>query len=322
MGQYDVRPYKSGDETQIIELLHKVFNGWPKFNPGCSRLEHWRWKYIDNPVNVGVTTCVSVNDGKIVGCMHDFQGQYHLFREGIIAGKGADLAVHPKHRRQGLYSRMVDILNESRVKNRVELTTFISDNPIVIERTKRRGSILLSPATTMVKINDIDLHLKHNHVENPWIKKLGMSLLKTLNKPKQRVIKRSPDLRLEEKTSFGNEVDEYYNHVKTEYDFISVKYRDFLNWRYCDNRGGNYRPVQAWQSGELVGYIVSRIVNETQGYPVGYIYEFQFIPGYLDVANSLLRETLDHLDSKSVNMIIAWALRGQSIIKIFNEAGF
>ena len=64
-----VRPYKPGDEDQIIQLLDVVFDGWPHFNIPCTPLEHWEWKYLDNPRKKYFASVAEV-DGRIVGCCH------------------------------------------------------------------------------------------------------------------------------------------------------------------------------------------------------------------------------------------------------------
>ena len=45
----DVRPYIDGDEKELVKLLQFVFRGWPHLNLNCTDLEHWTWKYRDNP---------------------------------------------------------------------------------------------------------------------------------------------------------------------------------------------------------------------------------------------------------------------------------
>jgi len=45
-----VRPYCSGDEEKLVQLLQLVFNGWPRFDINCTSLDHWKWKYENNPL--------------------------------------------------------------------------------------------------------------------------------------------------------------------------------------------------------------------------------------------------------------------------------
>lgn len=36
------RPYEKGDEVEIVSLLKRVFEYWPKFDLKHSSLDHWR----------------------------------------------------------------------------------------------------------------------------------------------------------------------------------------------------------------------------------------------------------------------------------------
>ena len=65
--KYIVRPYRLGEEEEIVELLELVFNGWPQFDLNCASLEHWRWKYLDNPLKMN-TVAVEISNNKIIGC--------------------------------------------------------------------------------------------------------------------------------------------------------------------------------------------------------------------------------------------------------------
>lgn len=42
------KEYQPGDEEGIVELLEIVFDGWPHFDLPCSRVDHWKWKFLDN----------------------------------------------------------------------------------------------------------------------------------------------------------------------------------------------------------------------------------------------------------------------------------
>ena len=44
---FEVRPYREGDENNIVTLLDQVFIGLPHFDTKCSLLDHWKWKYVE-----------------------------------------------------------------------------------------------------------------------------------------------------------------------------------------------------------------------------------------------------------------------------------
>lgn len=46
-----------------------VFDGWPHLKLDCSALDHWRWKYLGNPLKI-LLVGVGVADEKMIGCFH------------------------------------------------------------------------------------------------------------------------------------------------------------------------------------------------------------------------------------------------------------
>jgi hypothetical protein len=45
----EVRTYMEGDEAAIVPFLEKNM-GWPATSTAVDHLEHWRWKFLANPL--------------------------------------------------------------------------------------------------------------------------------------------------------------------------------------------------------------------------------------------------------------------------------
>ena len=56
--EFTIRPYKNGDEHKILEMFNEVFSENRK-------LEHWYWKYRDNPYGAYFITLATAEDGTI-----------------------------------------------------------------------------------------------------------------------------------------------------------------------------------------------------------------------------------------------------------------
>ena len=59
-----------GDENGIVALLQLAFKKWPFFDLKCSSLDHWKWRYLNNPINFQNIAC-ALNNGNIIGVNHD-----------------------------------------------------------------------------------------------------------------------------------------------------------------------------------------------------------------------------------------------------------
>jgi hypothetical protein len=57
--EFLTRAYERGDETAILGLFHKVFHTG-------RTLEHWRWKYLENPLRNGCISLTFAQDGTLV----------------------------------------------------------------------------------------------------------------------------------------------------------------------------------------------------------------------------------------------------------------
>jgi hypothetical protein len=126
------------------------------------------------------------------------------------------------------------------------------------------------------------------------------------------------DIKISEITSFDHRINEFWDKVKEEYDFIFEKSQSYLNWRYCDPRGGKYFVRIVEKDETIVGYIVysARLKKE---YPFGYIIELLTLSGYDYVKDILLKEALSYFAENNVNFIQTIMVSGHSNEKIFNK---
>ena len=76
------------------------------------------------------------------------------------------------------------------------------------------------------------------------------------------------DLQILEISSYDDRIDEFWHEVNDYYRFIIERTKDYLNWRYCDPRGGEYIVKTAEEDGRILGYSVLRINSYQKTYPV------------------------------------------------------
>jgi GNAT superfamily N-acetyltransferase len=102
---YKTRKYEPNEEKRIVELLDDIFKGWPHFDIDRSPLDHWIWKYRDNPQDKGWAS-VAEADGKIVGCYHLFFTRIKVGPEVILSMQSADAGVLPDFQGQGIFKKL------------------------------------------------------------------------------------------------------------------------------------------------------------------------------------------------------------------------
>lgn len=319
-----VRPYRQGDEEEVIRLLDMVFKGWPHFDLTCSPLDHWRWKFEENPLEK-ISIVVSECDNGIIGCAHLTPQNIKIGSKNLLCFQTVDTAVHPDFRRMGLFNKMNVRRQELLVRANANLVYAISGNPILLKTAMKLGWIRFPrPIVELVRIHDVKLHLKMRPTENALIKRWGYLLLNALSRVRN-IFTRTPGitsgLRLEDVDRFDDRIEMFWEEVKDAYSFIHVRDREYLNWRYCDSRGGDYVVKQAEEEGSIIGYIVLRVDGFREDYPVGYILDLLTLPNRLDVADALIKEAIRYFDDVKMNVIYCCMVKDHPYEKLYLRHG-
>lgn len=332
---YTIRPYREGDEDQIVDLLQLVFGEFPKFRINCSKRDHWKWKFKDIPTGLNPTLVAINPNGKIIGVSHSLIKWTKIGDQEVLARKGAEAAVHPDYRQMGIYSSLV---KERRKKNRelgVVLSYGLISNPVLIDLKKRQTGEMREPEfpqplRQLVRIKNIPRFLDH-HKEGDGeflyrvISYTGIRLLKAINKI-QRLLnpgeKPTPVCTLRKIKRFDERLDKFWNDLKDEYDFIVVKSEEYLNWRYCDLRGGEYQIWTAEKEEKVVGYMVLRIDDRELDHLVGYIMEVLAPREHGDIVDYFIGQANKYFDREEVNAAYFTVVSGHPYENIIKKHGY
>ena len=333
--EYTIRLYESGDEESIVKLLIKVFGQFPRFDIECSPVDHWRWKFIDNPANVRAHAldmlphAVAIHEGEVIGVTH---GMYFYNKVGealCLCHKGVDVAVDDNFRGMGIYTKITDLKHTVNKKLGDNFTYSLTANPIIINRTRvEENFIFPRPIKYLIKIGDVEKHFKNAVDEkDPWKKmflKMGVYGLKTLNKLTNSWAKASQlkDVTFKEVTKFDDRINIFYEKVKPHYYFIVEKTAEYLNWRYCDKRGGNFKTWIAEEAGEIVGFMVLRVNRINPDYPLGYVIDLLALDGRLDIVESFVSFAVGWFDGLSVNVVHTQLIGNHVYEGILGKYGF
>jgi GNAT superfamily N-acetyltransferase len=320
-----VQRIQPGDEREIVELLDLVFEGWPKFDLNHTSLEHWEWKFLDNPrvLNIDIK---AVSDGKIVGCYHGVDMRVKIGEDLVHVNNGVDVAVHPDYRKLGIYRKMNKRRIKLRVENGAQIGVWSSGNPIIIKSpTNPDRFVFPKPLPILVRIRNPGLHYRVNPSGKSFIIKLGFRILRFINeinnvfKPKSQ---ENPDICVSEIHSFDDRIAKFWDEVSVSYSFIVERSREYLNWRYCDTRGGDYTVFLAEEDARIVGYCVCRINRIKTEYPEGFFVDLLTLPDRIDVVEKLVKRTMDCLDNEGVNIIRGLTVRNSQFERILKKYGF
>jgi hypothetical protein len=98
--------------------------------------------------------------------------------------------------------------------------------------------------------------------------------------------------------------------------------RRYLNWRYCDPRGGKYIVRQAEKDGKVLGYCVLRINRSNPDNLKGYIVDQMALPNRDDVLNALTYDAVEYFYENGVNDVLVWVFDEHPFNKLYKRYGF
>lgn len=319
-----VRKVLDGDEAKIVELLSLVFEGWPNFNITYPKIEHWKWKFLDTPHDEVLITVAEV-DEKIIGCHHQIPQRIKMENGVVPCSMAVDFAVHPDFRRKGISKQISELNDEVAEALGVKYVFWVSGNPIIIKSSMKVYPYLPFKILHLVNINNVDRHLLYNKVDNKLIKKTGFLTLKTISKIKNLLKNKPKKLNKGEIykiDKFDTDINNFWIHASKHYKFIVERNANYLNWRYCDKRGGEYSIYLIKDEEIIKGYLVLRITQKNRDYQEGYIVDLFTLPDRNDLAEQLILKAIDYFKENEINAVNCWMIKKHPYEKILRRYGF
>lgn len=141
--QYDIRPFEPGDRDGYLSLYNRVLSGGG---------DGWfAWKYADNPFADHVPVVVATDGDSVVGAKSAVPQRVRVGDRTVDALQPADTMVDPDHRRQGLFSRMTEVMKERYVDRSPQLF-FNFPNEKTLAGGKKHGWVEVGRVPTYYRI--------------------------------------------------------------------------------------------------------------------------------------------------------------------------
>lgn len=315
------RGYTPRDELEMVPLLKDSFDGWPKINIQQTSLEHWRWKYLDNPYHMRLSS-VALRGEKMVGVSGQYPLKIKVGHEWVMGAYCADLGVDKRYRNLGVARKLVEQNVIQLQKNNISIAYFVTSNPHLIKSYSRDYDEFPYKIANMVRIRDIDRQLENMPLKGPNLVKLGYRILNHYEKAKRIFQVKYP--KIDVKTCNCNEfmlVLDNLLSVNSRYKFMLDKSREFMRWRFMDPRAGNYIVFHS-KTGHGMGYIVIGINSVIESYPIGYIVDVLATPKRTDIVNGLIGKAVEHFNELDINTVSCLITKKHPYEKVLNRHGF
>jgi hypothetical protein len=314
----EVRACRAGDEAAIVPFLESTM-GWPATATAVDHLEHWRWKFLSNPLGFHLV-CVALHDGKVISHSASMPVRMKVGEHTIIASQGVDLCTDPEFRGAGLIGRTMACRNLMKDEHHVQLDFGFPN----------AASYKLS--VTKQGFRDLGIvMLQHRYIidEEQFFSKVRFGSIKRLGHFSYQVLRRSLGPRIDvgggitlgSEAEMGAEFDELFDRASEDFDIMIVRDSGYLNWRYCDPRAGDFIVRTARNKGRLVGYMVMRDESK-DGSRFLNIVDCLADPRSADAIPLLLMDCISLAKGMDIETVLCCLPEGHPYGKRMNEVGF
>ena len=319
-----VRNAGEADVPQMVELLLRAFQRWPAFEIEVPAIEHLRWKMRSDPMaprNQWVTEV----DGRIAALSLSIVRRVRMRGQDYLLRDGVDAAVDPRYQGRRLYSSMADDVERTPQNAEFDLGCGYVTNPRVWHQRRRKGrKPLANPIQVLQKpyrARAIVARRREKYggrLPAP-LAVLRIELARAFNRLGHRPYWRrarcgwsisTPD-------GFDDRIEGFFDKAARPFDFVVVRTRDSMNWRYCDPAAGRFTVRVAEQEGRLLGYLVFKIMESE-----GQIADLLALPGRTDVVRSLVEDALRLFREAGVERVTCWMIARHPYNGILRRYGF
>lgn len=257
----NIRPYQSGDETQIVELFREVFET-------DTSIDHWRWKYLENPAHASnIISLAFDSNQKLIG---HFAGQAHFLN---VNGKTKKLIncvdgfVAPEHKNSFVFAAVNKAFREQLAQTAIKLSLTIAGDESL--------KYIMMLGTNLGQLNRYEINF-----ENKYDAANFDSILAS---------QETGQGKLELKSS-NHCMDEFQAIWKTMANKEILSYRrdtSYLKWRYDNNPSEQYEYNYLVKNNKIVAFLVLKKLNHQC-----FICDIQSMFKSTELAQTLLCESI------------------------------
>jgi hypothetical protein len=235
--RFVVRSYRPGDERAILELFARSFHQ-PR------TLEHWRWKYAENPYgNERISETFDAEE-RLVGHYSGYPVPYYLSGRSVEAHHIGDTMTDPSIRHIGRGP-----------------TSVLGRTALHFYATFCEGRVAFNYGFNVANIQKFSLRFLRSDRVVP-VDYRFRDLVRDPLRPLSRAERWLRGIRLQVVNAATNEWDALFSRVAPHYRFLIQRDSWWVNWRYLQCPDVRYIVVAIRKWHQLIGWIVFRIREE------------------------------------------------------------
>jgi hypothetical protein len=317
------------DVARMLELLALSFDRWPLVDPGVPPADYLRWK-MSSPAAI-FAAVLGERDGELITTDTCIGHRVLLRGRAGLRVQFVDHTVRPDARGHGVSSASLTYRQRT-LGHLYDLSISDAQSPAMIRRAQRWGTRALGN-----RVRPLVLPLRTRVLARRWAAErdlprwtaLPLALALRARAGAVRAMRgRFPGklpgtaatgrLRTEVVDRFDDRIDRFFAAAAEPWDFIVVRSREHLEWRYCDPRGGRFLVrVAEDDEGAILGYAVARARGDR-----GYLVDLLALPDRLDVVALLAAEQQAELADAGCAEVLCWLPERHPYRAVLHRAGF
>lgn len=328
------------DWHRAVELLRVSFNGGPSwFGATPDPKDHLVWKLVDFPHPA--RAYFAEHQGDLLGFTATLARSWLVRGEPKRAMDIVDAALHPSMQGRVLMEAFRSLRREFETWRQTDFSFGFASHPASLRNRGFQGKEDLGqPLDTLVRPLDLFRYVRHapprralpgpsrtrvqielerRRRSRPAIARYAAWQGRMLRHRLRRPVEFSPlgSFDVLSVEAFDERIDAFFERAASAFDFIQVRDRTFLNWRYADPRAGAFDIRVAETDGKVLGYAVLRT-----SHAVADLADVLVLPGRLDVAHALVRDSITRAREQGAIAMRTWMLREHSYYAPLASLGF
>lgn len=295
-GNYKIRKYTSQDQRGVFSLIEVVWG--KKISETLEKV--WEWK-IEKPSSYWSKENITIlleSEETIVGLIAFLAFPLKVQDKLLTAYWGCDFVIHPKHRGKGA----------SLLRHAMKEKTVIAGtgNELSYGLCMKYGWIDLFHITNMIYIIHFDkifpmkadIKILNIAIRSIWngIRRLFFPFYRT---------SLTDGLSIKKISIFDDRIDEFWRDAAKDHEIITVRNKQYLNWRFTERPDRTYEIYLALQEERIQGYIVF-YCETIDNLKFGHIVDLFVKGGAKKALNILIMKSVTELELENVDLITCY----------------
>lgn len=305
-----IRPYRDGDEAQLVALFASVFGR-------AIDEAHWRWKLAHATPQVP-NVLLAMSGERPVFQYAGIPTVFSLRGARAHAMVSVDTMTAPDFRRRGLLTRVATEAYQCWRAAGVDFV-FGLPNEQWGSRAAALGWLPLFKLQRLARPLRPEALLAHR-LSMPWLRRLSFAST-VWNGLVARKPARDPAVRTQLVTDAGEEFDRLWERCSGDADFAVVRDRRWVQWRFLACPSRKFQVRLAMRGNTPAGYCAYS-VTDSDGRRRATLAELVAPRSDAAVRDALLADLLDELQAQQVEFVTTLAVPGTSIYQWLRRSNF